>query len=203
MAEELQSLLERINEDGVKKAEQEKIKIISEAESKAELIIKDAEEKAEAIRKKSQADAEQNEKRASSAIKQAARDISLALKEELQNNLRAVVKDAVGKAMNPELMGEIILEMEKSFVEKSSEESLALEILINKKDLDSMENHIKSSLLQKLKESPEISLGHDFSAGLKIAVKGDDLFFDFSDETLSEIICDYVGPRLSAIINGA
>ena len=203
MAEELQSLLERINEDGVKKAEEEKAKIISEAEKRAEQIIKEAEAKAESLRKKSLEDAEQNEKRAASAIKQAARDISLALKDELQNRLRAVVKESAGKAMTPDLMGKIILEMEKSFIEKSGEESLGLEILINKKDLDAMENHIKAELIKNLKEKPEFSIGHDFSAGLKIAVKGDDLFFDFSDETLTEIICEYVGPRLANIINGA
>jgi V/A-type H+-transporting ATPase subunit E len=203
MAEELQSLLERINEDGVKKAEEEKAKIISEAEKKAEQIIKEAEARAEELMKKASEEAEQNEKRAASAIRQAARDITLALKEELQNRLRAVVKESVGKAMTPELMGKIILEMEKSFIEKNGEESLGLEILINKKDLEAMENHIKAELLKNLKEKPEFSIGHDFSAGLKIAVKGDDLFFDFSDETLTEIICEYVGPRLAEIINGA
>jgi V/A-type H+-transporting ATPase subunit E len=110
MAEELQSLLERINEDGVKKAEEEKAKIISEAEKKAEQIIKEAEARAEELMKKASEEAEQNEKRAASAIRQAARDITLALKEELQNRLRAVVKESVGKAMTPELMGKIILE---------------------------------------------------------------------------------------------
>jgi V/A-type H+-transporting ATPase subunit E len=203
MAEELQSLLERINEDGVKKAEEEKSKIISEAEKEAERIIKEAEDRAEDLKRKALEDAEQNEKRAASAIKQAARDISLALKEELQNRLRAVVKESVGKAMTPELMGKIILEMEKAFIEKSGEESLGLDILINKNDMKAMEDHIKAELLQNLKEKPEFSIGHDFSAGLKIAVKGDDLFFDFSDETLTEILCEYVGPRLASIINGA
>ena len=39
MAEELQSLLEKINEEGVKKAEENRNKIISEAKTEAEKII--------------------------------------------------------------------------------------------------------------------------------------------------------------------
>jgi V/A-type H+-transporting ATPase subunit E len=202
MAEELQSLLERINEDGVKKAEEEKSKIISDAEKKADAIIKEAEIKAEALKKQSQEDALQNQKRAASAIKQAARDILLALREDLQGRLKSVVKECIGNAMTPDLMGQIILEMEKSFIEKGSDESMGLEVLINKNDLEKLENHIKAVLVKQLKTNPEITLGHDFSTGLKIASKGDDLFFDFSDETLTEIICDYVGPRLAGILKG-
>ena len=200
MAEELQSLLERINEDGVKKAEEEKNKIISDAKKQAESIISEAKAKAEAFKKQSQNEALQNQEKAASAIKQAARDILLALSEDLQNRLKSVVKNCIGKAMTPDLMGQIILQMEKAFIENNSDESIGLEVLINKNDLEKLENHIKSVLLKQMKSQPEITLGHDFSSGLKISSKGDDLFFDFSDETLTEIICEYVGPRLAGIL---
>jgi hypothetical protein len=65
-----------------------------------------------------------------------------------------------------------------------------------------MEKAFKGSLLKELKKTPEISLGHDFTSGLKIGFKGDDLFFDFSDDAVAEIICAYTGPRLAAVING-
>ena len=46
MAEELQSLLEKINQDGIMKAEAEKAKIIAEAEKSAAAIIAEAEKSA-------------------------------------------------------------------------------------------------------------------------------------------------------------
>ena len=47
MAEELQSLLEKIRNDGIKKAEAERDQIISQAQAEAAQIIKAAEEKEE------------------------------------------------------------------------------------------------------------------------------------------------------------
>ena len=201
MAEELQSLLEKINDEGVKKGEEEKDKIIAAAKKKAEKIINDAKKKAEDVEKKSESDAKRNEERAADTIRQASRDIVLALNDELQNRLKTVVKECVGEAMTPEMMGTLIMEMEKSFLAGKTGADAGLNVLLSKKDLEGMVKFIKGSLGKNLKADPDISLGHDFSAGLKIGFKGNDLFFDFSDEALAEMICAYVGPRLAEIIN--
>lgn len=200
MAEELQSLLDKINEEGVKKAEGEKDKIIAAAKKKAEKIIADAKKKAEELKKKSAADAKRNEERGADTIRQASRDIILALQDELQNRLKMVAKQCIGEAMTPDLMGKLILEMEKSFLEGKKTETAGVEVLLSKKDLDQMTKLLKGSLGKNLKEDPDISLGYDFTAGLKIGVKGSDLFFDFSDDALAEMICIYVGPRLAEIL---
>lgn len=199
MAEELQSLLEKINEEGVKKADAAREEIIATAKKKAEQIIADAKKKAQDLQKNAEADAKRNEERAADTIRQVARDIILALKDELQNRLKTVAKECIGEAMTPELMGKLILEMEKSFLDGKKGEGV--EVLLGKKDLASMTKLLKGALGKNLKADPEVSLGRDFTAGLKIGLKGNDLFFDFSDDALAEMICMYVGPRLAAILN--
>ena len=201
MAEELQKLLDKINEEGVKKAEVEKDKIIADAKKKAAEIIADAQKSAAEVKKKSEADAERNEKRAADTIRQASRDIMLALKDELQSRLKAVVKECVGEAMTPEVMGRLVQEMEKSFLEGKSGADVGVEVLLSKKDLEKMDKLFKGSLGKNLKSNPDFSLGHDLTAGLKIGFKGNDLFFDFSDNALAEMICAYIGPRLATIIS--
>ena len=57
-------------------------------------------------------------------------------------------------------------------------------------------------LLADLHARPKISVGHDFQAGLQIGFSGEDVFLDFSDDTLSEIICEFVGPKLAAVLKG-
>ena len=200
MAEQLQSLLEKINEEGVKKAEKEKDRIIAEAKKKAEKIISDAKKQADEAVKQSETEAKRNEERAAATIRQASRDIVLSLGNELQNRLKAVVRECVGEAMTPEMMGKLVLEMAGSFLSGKTAPNAGVEILLAKKDLDSMEKLLKGSFGKNLKADPDISLGHDFTAGLKIGFKGNDLFFDFSDESLAEMICAYVGPRLAAVI---
>ena len=202
MPEELQNLLEKIQEEGVKKADSAKDQIISDAKAEADKIVADAKKRAEDIVKKSEEDAARNEERAANTIRQASRDIVIALNSELQERLKNVVKACVGEAMTPEMMGKLILEMQKIYTDKYSDSEPGIDLLLNQKDLESMEKYIKASLLKDLKADPEISIGHDFTAGLKIGFKGDDLFFDFSDDALAEMICTYVGPRLAAIIKG-
>jgi len=134
-------------------------------------------------------------------VRQAVRDISIALQQELLNRLRSVVKESTSEAMTPELMGKIILEMARNYTSKAPTAEADIEIVLSQKDRDSMEQLLKSSLVSSLRKKPEITLGQNFASGFKISFKGSDVFFDFSDEAISEIICAYVGPRLAAVIN--
>ena len=201
MPEELQSLLEKINEEGVKKAEETKNKIISDAGLEAEKIISDAKTKADDIIKKAQIDADTVKSRGEAAVRQAVRDIVITLQGEILNRFKNVVKEVTADAMTPDLMGKIILEMVKNYNLKNPSGEADIELILAQKDIDSMEKLFKTSLVNSLKKNPCIALGQNFAAGVKISFKGDDVFFDFSDEAISEMICAYVGPRLAAVIN--
>ena len=201
MPEELQSLLEKINEEGVKKGEETKNKIISNAGIEAEKIISDAKAKADDIVKKAQLDSETVKSRGEAAVRQAVRDIVITLQGEILNRFKSVVKESTADAMTPDLMGKIIIEMVKNYNIKNPSGEANIELILAQKDIDAMERLLKTSLVNSLKKNPSISLGQNFAAGIKISFKGDDVFFDFSDEAISDMICAYVGPRLAAVIN--
>ena len=88
MAEELQSLLDKINAEGVRKAEAEAARIIENAKKQAQDIRNEAEAEAAATMKNAADQAAALESRAEAAIKQAARDVLLQLQSELQNRFR-------------------------------------------------------------------------------------------------------------------
>ncbi len=201
MPEELQSLLEKINEEGVKKGEETKNRIISDAGIEAEKIISDAKAKADDIVKKAQLDSETVKSRGEAAVRQAVRDIVITLQGEILNRFKSVVKESTADAMTPDLMGKIILEMVKNYNIKNPSGEADIELILAQKDIDAMEKLLKTSLVDSLKKNPSISLGQNFAAGIKLSFKGDDVFFDFSDEAISDMICAYVGPRLAAVIN--
>lgn len=198
MAEELQGLLEKIHRDGIQKAEDEKNKIIASAQADAANILGKAKQEADELRKKALADGKSEEARAKSAIQQAARDILLSLRTELQSRLEKVVRGSVGEVMTPDFMSKIILDMLKS---RTSSPDAGIEVVVARKDLDSMEKLLKGSLVKDLKKTPEISVSGDFSSGIKVGFKGEDVFLDLSDNALSEIICQYAGPKLAQLIN--
>lgn len=201
MAEDIQGLLQKIHEEGLKKADAEKEKIVADAKAQADSILKKAREEADSIVKKAEEEASGSEARAKAAIKQAARDIILTLKDDLMKRLDKVMKGAVDQAMTAELMGKILLEMVRNYKEKNIGADPELDILLNAKDLASLEGALKSSLAAELRKNPVISAGSDFGSGLKIGFKGSDVFFDFSDDALTEIISHYIGPRVAAMLN--
>jgi V/A-type H+/Na+-transporting ATPase subunit E len=199
MAEELQGLLDRINEEGIKKAESEKANIVNAAKQEADNIIKRAKIEAEQIIKKSNESASKNEERAKATIQQAARDIIIELNLSLQKRMHNCVKDLVTDAMTPKLMGDIISKLSDQYIKTSGKEA-ALNLVFPQKNLNDIVDRLKKTLINSFKETPEIFPGHDFTAGMKVGIKGSDVYLDFSDEALTEMICEYIGPRLTSAL---
>ena len=100
--EDLQGLLEKINRDGVEKAEAEAKRIIDDARAKADALIKDAQ--AQAVQSK--ADAEKASaayaERAAETIRQSARDVVIGVKDALTALLENLLAKDVDKALADE-----------------------------------------------------------------------------------------------------
>ena len=202
MAEELQGLLDKIQSEGIAKAEAEKNAVIESAKAESAKIIENAKKEAAEIIRKAEENAEMSRTKGAAAIKQAARDVIIALRADMENRLKKLVADCLGEAMTPELMGKIILEMVKAYREKNPNGEATVELLLQQKDAAALEKYLKSGVLKDLKANPSISVGGDFSSGLQLGFKGEDVFLDFSDDALTDVICAYVGPKLAASIKG-
>ena len=201
MAEDVQGLLDKIHNDGIAKAEQEKEAIIAAAKEEAARIVAEAKAQAEILKKAAQTEARTDQDKANAAIRQAARDAVIALKADLLAKLNAVVHSCIGEAMTPEMMKQIILTMAQSYA-KDADAGESLEVLISKQQQAQAEAFLKEQLLKELKAAPVIELTTDFNSGLQISFRDSDVYFDFSDDALAEVICRFVGPKLTAVIKG-
>ena len=199
MAEDVQGLLDKIHHDGIEKAQQEKEAIIEAAKKEAAQIIAEAKEQAESLKKSARAEAQAGQEKANAAIRQAARDAVIALKADLLNKLNAVVHSCIGEAMSPDVMKQIILTMAQSYG-KDANAADSVEVLLPKKEQGETETYLKAQLLAALKSEPVIELTNDFNSGLQISFRDSDVYFDFSDDALAEVICRFVGPKLTAVI---
>ncbi|OQA88474.1 MAG: V-type ATP synthase subunit E [Lentisphaerae bacterium ADurb.Bin242] len=199
MAEDIQGLLEKIHSDGIQKAEKEKTAILTDARIQAAKIIEDAKIQAEAFARKSEETVRADEEKGKAAIRQAARDAVLALRADLQTKLNAVVHACVGEAMKPELMEQIILQLAAAYVKNPNAEA-SVEVLLSQRDQAAVEAYLKTRLLASLKAQPVIRLTNEFNSGLQISFRGSDVYFDFSDDALAEVLCRFVGPKLASVI---
>jgi len=201
MAEDVQGLLDKIHNDGIAKAEKEKEAIIAAAKEEAAQIVAEAKAQAEILKKAAQTEARTDQDKANAAIRQAARDAVIALKADLLAKLNAVVHSCIGEAMTPEMMKQIILTMAQSYA-KDANAGESLEVLISKQQQEQAEAFLKEQLLKELKANPVIELTTDFNSGLQLSFRDSDVYFDFSDDALAEVLCRFVGPKLTAVIKG-
>lgn len=199
MAEDLQSLLAKIQEQGLDKANAERAAIIKKAEQEAAEITAKAKAAADAMRRAAEEECASLTKRAESAVKQAARDIVLKLNVELKERLNAILQENTANAMTPELMGRIINEMAAAYIKDGKQEA-KLEVLVSPKSLEEMNAALKGSLKDSFVKQPTLFADMELGGGLKVSVSGNDVFYDFSDDAITDIVAVYIGPRLAAIV---
>ena len=59
---------------------------------------------------------------------------------------------------------------------------------------------LKGSLKDSFVKQPTLFADMELGGGLKVSVSGNDVFYDFSDDAITDIVAAYIGPRLAAIV---
>ena len=196
MGEELQSLLDKINADGIQKAEAEAAKIISDAKAEAEKIMSAARAESSVIVSRAEAEAGAFKQRALAAAGQAARDIMLQLRAELVGRINSAVKGAAKAALTPEFMAQLIKELAAAFAASPDSE---LDIRAAVKDLSALDAALKNALSESLKTRTTILAAPEISGGIQIEFNDSDCYFDFSEAAVNELLSDYAGEQLAAV----
>ena len=200
MADDLQALLNKINEEGLKKAEQTKADIIAKAQAEAKGIIKKAQEEADDCRAKAQADSQILVQKGEEALRQAARDMMLSLRQQLQSRVKTAVLQLMDATLDAQQMPGIIAQIVESYLQKDGNED-NLELLINKEQLDTLSAAVKAKLADNLKNQCEFSPAPTVTNGFKLAFKDNDVLYDFTDQALADAVASYVGPRIAAALS--
>ncbi len=108
MSEDLQGLLEKINREGIEKAEIASAKILADAKAKAADIIKAAKDEAERTTAEAQTAAQNFIIRAEETIKQASRDTIINLKDSITKLLENVLTKNIDCTLcNPEIVSSL------------------------------------------------------------------------------------------------
>ncbi len=196
MSEELQSLLDKINADGIQKAEAESAKIIAAAKAEAEKIISAAKAEADAVNAKAQDNADTLRARALSAAQQAARDIVLQLRAELKNRLNAAISESASSAMTPEFMAGLVAELAGKFA-ASPEAEITVRTAV--KDVEALDAALKKTLFDSVKNSPVLIASPEISAGVQVEFSDEDGFFDFTEAAVTDLLAAYAGEKLAEV----
>jgi V/A-type H+/Na+-transporting ATPase subunit E len=199
MAEELQSFLNRIHQEGIKSGEDEAQKIIADAQAKAELILKRAKTEGEEIVNRAKKDADNLVNHGKEALRLAARDTLLGLRHELQTRMQTVFQDLAGEALSPDAIAGILGDIIRSY-QTADTDSFKMEVLLPSERCQELEAALKARLADSLVKQCSIAPAPGIRGGFQLRLEGDEILYDFSDEALAEAMGTFLSPKLVALL---
>jgi len=199
MPENLKDLLERINQEGIKQAEENAKEIESRARSDAEKIVGETKKLSEGIIQGAKAEAEKMRASGELALKQASRDLLLSLKDEIRKIFNNIITAELSKIMTQEEIADILKELILRYADKGDQVS-DIKVLVKKEDLEKIRHVFLAKLKDKVKDGVEFRPSDNINTGFSISFDKGKSYFDFTDEGLLETLCVYLNPELAKII---
>ena len=191
MAEELQQLLEKIQHDGVEKANAEAATILAKAKTDAAAILKDAESKAAALRAQAETDAKAFEERAQKTISQAARDTVLEVKDAIGRMLeKLLAKDVAAALADPSEAAKLAL---AAVNELGSNADVAAG--------EKLAAALKAQLAADAKAGVKVVLDESVGTGFSIRLDGGRVEHDFSESAIVAALAKRLRPDLAKLVN--
>ena len=186
--EDLQGLLEKINRDGVEKADAEARKIIDDARAKADALIKDALAKAAQAKTDAEKDAKAYADRAAETIRQSARDIVIGIKDSVTALLENLLAKDVDRALGDEKTAVLIV------AEAIRDLTGPGEIRCGAKLAATLKSQVAG--LKSFTLTTDESLG----TGFTVKTDGGRVEHDFTAETISTELARRLRPDLAKLV---
>ncbi len=197
MPEELKELIEKIQTEGVKAAEEKALAIETNALKRASEIVDKAGKEAGRIISEAGDRIKRLEEGSRNSVKQASRDAIISLKKEISSMLEKIVANHIHKALNPEDLAKILAATIKA---NSSEDKAKTVVTLKKEDLDKIEKALFSELAHEIKKGVTLKPAADIHGGFLISYDSGRSYFDFSEKALAEYISAQLKSGLADIV---
>ena len=194
MAEQLKELIEKIQKEGIKAAEDKARSIEEEARQKAQAIIKEAQKEAEGLISQANDKAKRLQETTLASLKQVGRDVLLALKTEISDMLNKLIMERVREALTPQELAHILAGLIK---EQGKAEVV---VSLKKDDVEKLEKGFLAELNKHAQKGITLKASEDISGGFTISYDAGKSHFDFTDKALAEYIGLSLKPKLAEIL---
>jgi len=214
----VQTLIDRLREEGVADGQQQAKRIVMDAERKAHDIIKGAEDQGRAMVKAARKDADALKSAGEEALKIAARDAVLDLRAQMTDSFTKDVQRLVSEEMEDEdLLRQMILEaVGRARDDAGLAKARNLEVLLPRdaiglEDLrrDPEELHegtltkfVLSLTREMLKQGMTFGLSPDDDKGIRIVSRDDEVTLELTDKAVARVILEHLQPRFRALLEG-
>ena len=191
----IENIIEKLKKEGVEKAQKDSEQILADARKKADQIIAKAQKDADKIVDDARKQAASFEESSRVALKQAARDGELLLKRRINALFDTVFKSSTSEALKPDFMQKLIAKLVEQWSEKD------LEVSVSEADLKPLQRLLFAGVQKKVKSGIDLKASADLQHGFRIGIKGDNVYYDFTDDSIVEILRMSLHPRLKKMLD--
>jgi V/A-type H+-transporting ATPase subunit E len=197
MAEEIRDLIEKINQEGIKAAEEKAQNIEAAAKKRADDILARAKFEAEGMIAAEKDRIRREDEKGKTLLAQAGRDLLLSLRKEINAMLGRIVVSDVRQVLTPEVLFKLLSEVVRNY---SAGESSDITVFLNKEDLETLEKNFLYKLREQTKKKIILNPAEEISGGFTISFDDGKSCYDFTDKALAEYIGIYLKPKLNQIL---
>ena len=198
---QLQELIEQIKKDGVQAAEAQAEAILNAANAEADRIVCDAKAQAEKLVADAKAENERTVKSAEDAIRQAGRNLLISFRESVARELTAIAGENVNAVYSSDAFAALIVKAVECWASKGDADDLA--VVLSPDDLKSLEQTVLAALKAKMLGGVTLKANDNLDGGFRIAVKDGAAYYDYSAEAVTDMLANYLSPRVTALLKEA
>mgnify|MGYP004445035995 CR=1 FL=1 len=203
MQNKLQVLTDRLYNEGLARGKQDAETLLEEARKKSSDIISEAKDEAAKIIESARREAEALRTKTEGDIKMASSQVMQQLRQQIEKLVTSSAVDAPvrGALSDSDYVSELIVSVVNAF---NPAEGLAvpLEVILPKSIKDATENTVAKALSSAVAKGVEFSATDRFDGGFRVAPKGEGYFVDFTDESFTALISEYLRPATAKILFG-
>jgi len=214
----VESLIQRLREQGVEAGQETAKSLVLDAQKRAEWIIEEAEREAAQVVEAARATSESLKNSGEEALKLAMRDVLLTLRDTLLDSFSQDVQRVVGEKMEQDIfLEQLILQLASKVrdqLDLDNKEAMTLFLPNQAVGVDELKNnpeelkvgtltHFTAALAaDMLRTGVTIETAQGIQSGLSIQLKNEGMAVDFSAETISTLLLEHLQPRFRALLQG-
>lgn len=200
MAEEIRDLIEKINQEGIRAAEEKAHNIVAAAQQRADEILAQARRESEEMIAAAKDRIRRDDEKGKILLNQAGRDLLLSLRKEINAMLGRIVVSEIRQSLTPEALFRLLSEVVRNY---SAGGISDITVTLNKEDLEILEKNFLHKLEEETKKKIILSPSEEISGGFTISFDSGKSCYDFTDKALAEYIGTYLKPKLNQILQEA
>lgn len=200
MAEDIKNLIEKIQQEGIKIAQDKAKEIETQAAKVAERLLQEAKDQAERFISEAKERVSKMEEKQKTLLVQAGRDLLIVLRKEIDAVLDKLISLEVKNALTPSVLTKVITELVENYGGQSEGRAI---VSLRKEDLELLEKSFLHKLQEEVKKGISLKAADDIQAGFVISYDGGKSQCDFSDQALAEYIGSYLKPKLAELLKAA